>query len=505
MTKQPNILILMADQLTARALPAYGNRVAKTPHLNALAERSVIFENAYCNMPLCAPSRSVFMSGRLASHTGAFDNAAEFPSRTPTFAHYLRLAGYETILTGKMHFCGPDQLHGFETRLTTDIYPADYNWTPDWSNFGERLEWYHTMNSVTEAGWCIRTNQIDFDEEVVFSARQKLFDMARDPGHRPFAMVVSLTHPHDPFTIPDPWWSRYTDEDIDMPRVPSLPESERDPHSQRLRHVNGMDLQPVTEEQVRAARRAYYGACSFVDDNVGVLMETLKQTGFDDNTVVILLADHGEMLGERGMWYKMSFFEGSSHIPLMVSWPKAFSPHRVSECVSLVDILPTLADLAGASAPELLAVDGHSLVPFCSGQQGHDEVLGEYTAEGALAPVLMIRRGDEKFIYCPIDPDQYYNLKDDPDELHNLAAEPACADRVRAFREEIHARWDVAKLTDAIRLSQAERHLVNGALETGVRTSWDHQPVRDAASMYIRSHMDLEDLEKRARFPTVSP
>jgi choline-sulfatase len=198
---RPNLLILMADQLTAGALPAYGNRTAKTPHIDALAAGGVVFETFYCNSPLCAPSRFSFLSGRLPSEIGAYDNAAEFPAQIPTFAHYLRLAGYQTVLSGKMHFCGPDQLHGFEERLTTDIYPADFGWTPDWTRFDERPTWYHSMDSVTQAGPCARTNQIDFDDEVVFSARQKLFDhCAQRRDRRPFCLLVSMTHPHDPYT-----------------------------------------------------------------------------------------------------------------------------------------------------------------------------------------------------------------------------------------------------------------------------------------------------------------
>jgi len=131
--KQPNILILMADQLTPGTLSFHGNKVSKTPHMDGLAERGVVFQSAYCNSPLCVPSRYSWMAGRLPSAIGAYDNAAELSADTPTFGHVLRLAGYRTILTGKMHFCGPDQLHGFEERLTTDIYPADFGWTPDWT------------------------------------------------------------------------------------------------------------------------------------------------------------------------------------------------------------------------------------------------------------------------------------------------------------------------------------------------------------------------------------
>src|ERR1700676_207487 len=158
----------MADQLTARALPAYGNRVAKTPHIDSLAAAGVVFDSFYCNSPLCAPSRFSFMAGQLPSRIGAYDNAAEFPAQIPTFAHYLRHAGYQTALSGKMHFCGPDQLHGFEERLTTDIYPSDYSGTPDWEHPEARPSWYHNMLSVVQAGPCRRSNQLDFDEEVVY-------------------------------------------------------------------------------------------------------------------------------------------------------------------------------------------------------------------------------------------------------------------------------------------------------------------------------------------------
>jgi len=306
--RPPNILILMADQLTAGILRVYGNRVAKTPHIDALANNGVVFESAYCNSPLCAPSRAVFMTGRLPSAIGVYDNAAEFPSQSPTFAHYLRQAGYRTILAGKMHFCGPDQLHGFEERLTTDIYPADYGWTPDWTRFEHRPEWYHNMDSVSQAGPCTRTNQLDFDEEVAAAARQRLFDLARLHKHqqRPFCLVVSFTHPHDPFTIHESYWNRYKDDEIDMPQIsqPAL-----DPHSIRLRHVIGMNIQKITDTQIHAARRAYYGAVSYIDDQLGALQQTLHDTKLADNTIIILLSDHGEMLGEHGLWYKMNFFE----------------------------------------------------------------------------------------------------------------------------------------------------------------------------------------------------
>ncbi|QUD88302.1 choline-sulfatase [Phenylobacterium montanum] len=503
-SKKPNILVLMVDQMTPGVLAAYGGKVARTPHIDRLAERAVVFDSAYCNSPLCAPSRFSFMSGQLPSAIGAYDNAAEFAAETPTFAHYLRLAGYRTILSGKMHFCGPDQLHGFEERLTTDIYPADFGWTADWTRPGERLDFYHTMDSVTQAGPCARSNQLDFDEEVIFTARRRLFDLARAPDGRPFCMVVSMTHPHDPYTIPEPWWGRHSDDEIDMPRV-GEGDVPLDPHSERLRTVIGLSQQSVSEAQVRAARRAYYGACAYVDDQIGAMLGALEACGMAEDTVVMLLGDHGDMLGERGLWYKMSFFEPACRIPLMVSAPRMFGARRVGGSVSLLDLLPTLAEIgADGAAPDYAApIAGRSLLPHLSGGAGHDEVVGEYLGEGAIAPIVMLRRGPLKFIHCPVDPDQLYDLSRDPNERVNLATAPERADAVAAFRGEIARRWNLDLVNRQVLASQARRRLVDAAGQVGRRPQWDHQPLVDAGQSYMRNHMLLDDLEAMARFPRV--
>jgi choline-sulfatase len=504
MTRQPNILILMADQLSALALPAYGNRVAKTPHLDALAASGVRFENAYCNSPLCAPSRGVLTYGRLPSATGVYDNAAEFPSHMPSFAHYLRAAGYRTILTGKMHFCGPDQLHGFEERLTTDIYPADYAWTPDWTRFAERPDWYHGMESVAQAGPCARTNQIDFDEEVAFTAQQRLFDIARGTDRRPFCLTVSFTHPHDPFTITEDYWNRYAPDEIEPPRIAT---QANDPHARRLRHIIGLDLQPVTPAQVQAARHAYFGEIAYFDDTVGRVVAALRAARLEQDTIVIVLADHGEMLGERGLWYKMSFHEAASRVPLIVHAPGTFAAGRIADAVSLADLLPTLAEVAGDGRAPAYAtpLDGRSLLPHLSRTGGHDEVIGEYLAEGVVAPMVMLLRDRRKFIHTPGDPDLLYDLTADPDEQANLAADPAHATTVAMFRTEVAQRWDIGALHADVLESQRRRRFVADALRHGRQTAWDWLPPRDASRMYVRNAMPLEELEAMARFPRVAP
>jgi choline-sulfatase len=502
MRARPNLLILMADQLSASVLPAYGGKVAKTPHLDVLADAGVVFESFYCNSPLCAPSRYSWLAGQLPSKIGAYDNAAEFAAQVPTFAHYLRRAGYRTVLSGKMHFCGADQLHGFEERLTTDIYPADFGWTPDWTRFEERPGWYHTMDSVIQAGPCTRTNQIDFDDEVVFAARQKLFDIARGRDRRPFCLVVSMTHPHDPYVIPEPYWSRYRDSEIDLPRFKDR-EPDEDPHSRRLRHVIGLTLAQPNETQIRAARRAYLGAVSYVDDQIGSLLTTLRQAGLDANTVTMVLADHGDMLGERGLWYKMNFFENACRIPLIVHAPGCFAPHRVPGSASLLDILPTLVDLAseGAATAYSAPIDGRSLLPALEGGAVPGEVVGEYLAEGAIAPIVMIRRGRYKFVHSTADPDQLYDLTADPDERVNLSSRTDCAAIVAEFRADVARRWSLAEIHQAVLASQRRRHLVYAALREGRYRPWDYQPLRDASRLYIRNDQELNDLEAMARFP----
>ena len=204
MKVKPNILFIQVDQMLAASLRAYGNSFCHAPSLDSLAENGVVFESAYCNFPLCAPSRFSMASGQLCSAIGAYDNAAEFPAEIPTYAHYLRGMGYHTCLSGKMHFIGPDQFHGFETRLTADLYPADFSWVPNWGDEGERDT--NDPRSVTISGVCERSVQIDFDDHVTQEAVQYLYDPVRGSDQRPFFLQVSFTHPHEPYLCQQKYW-----------------------------------------------------------------------------------------------------------------------------------------------------------------------------------------------------------------------------------------------------------------------------------------------------------
>ena len=238
MSRRPNILIVMVDQLNGTLFPDGPAEFLHVPHLKALAARAARFANNYTASPLCAPGRAAFMSGQLPSRTRVYDNAAEFASDIPTYAHHLRAAGYYTCLSGKMHFVGPDQLHGFEERLTTDIYPADFGWTPDYRKPGERIDWwYHNLGSVAGAGVAETTNQMEYDDEVAFLATQKLYELARhstDADARPWCLTVSFSHPHDPYVARRQYWDLYEDCQALEPEIGFIPFDEQDPHSQRL-------------------------------------------------------------------------------------------------------------------------------------------------------------------------------------------------------------------------------------------------------------------------------
>jgi choline-sulfatase len=503
-SKRPNILIIQADQLAAQALPCYGNQVVQAPNLESLAEDGVVFDSAYCNNPLCAPSRFSMMAGQHTSRIEAFDNGAEFPGDIPTFAHYLRANGYQTCLSGKMHFVGADQMHGFEERLTTDVYPSDHGWTPNWRNPEHRFDWwYHNMSSVTQAGPCERTNQIDFDDEVEFYAVRKIYDVARNDDDRPFCLVCSFTDPHDPYNCPKEHWDRYDHASINLPRVGALPDSELDPHSRRLRAAYQADVTKITDEDIKNARRAYYGQISYIDDKIGNLLKALDDTGMKEDTIILFTADHGDMLGEKGLWYKMSLFEGSARVPLLIHAPKRFTSKRVDTPVSLVDLLPTLLDvshdphLKETAAP----MDGESLLPLLEHGDGDKSrtVISEFLGEGAIAPCFMVRRDGYKYIYSQPDPPQLFDLGSDPEELANLAGNPDYAHIEKELHQAVLDHQDPEKVHQAVLASQDRRRLVFTAHMTGKHTPWDYQPVHDASNKYMRNHLNLNDVEAKAR------
>ncbi|TFL19356.1 choline-sulfatase [Jannaschia formosa] len=497
---QPNILILMVDQLNGTLFPDGPADWLHAPNLKRLAARSRRFRNCYTASPLCAPGRASFMSGLLPSRTKVYDNAAEFASDIPTYAHHLRRAGWRTCLSGKMHFVGPDQLHGFEERLTTDIYPADFGWTPDYRKPGERIDWwYHNMGSVTGSGVAEITNQMEYDDEVAHFARMWLYDAAREKDGRPWCLTVSFTHPHDPYVARRRFWDLYEDCDHLDPPVPEMPYEQHDPHSRRLLEANDRGNFDVTQDDVRRSRRAYFANISYLDEKVGEILQVLEDTR--QEAIVLFVSDHGDMLGERGLWYKMSFLEGSARVPLMIAAP-GIEPGLDLTPVSNIDVCPTLCDLAGVDMSAIAPwTTGESLVPLGRGGTRETPVAMEYAAEGSWAPMVALRAGQWKYTRCALDPEQLFDLDADPHELENRAEDPACAEQLAVLRTEADARWDLDRFDAEVRESQARRWIVYEALRQGGYYPWDWQPTRVASERYMRNHMDLNVLEEAQRAP----
>ncbi|MER0237655.1 choline-sulfatase [Fulvimarina sp. MAC8] len=502
MTKKPNILILMVDQLNGTLFPDGPADFLHTPNLKKLAARSTRFRNSYTASPLCAPGRASFMSGQLPARTRVYDNAAEFASDIPTYAHHLRRAGYQTTLSGKMHFVGPDQLHGFEERLTTDVYPADFGWTPDYRKPGERIDWwYHNMGSVKGAGIGEISNQLEYDDEVAYEARRKIYDLGRRGDDRPWMLTVSFTHPHDPYVARKKYWDLYEDCEHLLPEVPAIPYEEQDRHSKRILDANDRSNFEISEDDIRRSRRAYFANISYLDDKIGEIFEALEGTEQDEDTIILFLSDHGDMLGERGLWFKMSFYDGSARVPLMIAAPQ-MPAGRIDTPVSTIDVTPTLADLAGIDLGGIMPwTDGESLVPVANGEDRTNPVRMEYAAEGSEAPLVSLREGPWKYNHCEIDPPQLFDMGADPHELKNLAENTDYTDVVQRFAKEVGERWDMARYDADVRESQARRWIVYPALRNGDYYPWDFQPLKNASERYMRNHMDLNVLESSQRYP----
>jgi choline-sulfatase len=311
---------------------------------------------------------------------------------------------------------------------------------------------------------------------------QELYDITRSKDHRPFFLQVSYTHPHEPYLCQPEFWDLYADVAIPLPAVPALKESEHDAHSVRLLQDFGMLNVEFEEADIRRARRAYYGSISYLDHMIARVLATLKATGLDKHTAIIFTSDHGEMLGERGMWFKKHFFEPALRIPLLLSAPW-LQPQRVSELVSLVDLLPTFCGLASGTvwSSDVEILDGMDLGQFLTGSP-HGlppttwtrPVYVEYLAEATTAPVFMIRRGQYKYIQASTDPALLFDVVNDPLERHNLAGKAEYADRVAQFSQEVAGKWDEVALSRDIRLSQQRRRLIRETSRNGTPIRWNH-------------------------------
>jgi choline-sulfatase len=504
LSNKPNILIIMADQLAASALSLYGNKVCKTPNLDKLAHDGIVFENAYSNNPVCVPSRASMLSGHLTPEIAVYDNANELACSVPTMAHYMRSLGYWTFLSGKMHFIGPDQLHGFNERLTTDVYPANFDWIGNWSGGSSYVPSGTALNGVVEAGPCIRTMQEDYDDEVEYQSLKKIYDLARYKEHNPFFGIISFTSPHTPFNVAQKYWNLYDEDKINVPDVGPIPFDELDYFSKSLFFAHGRHRHTITEEHIRKTRQAYYGMISYVDEKIGKIIKLLEDTNQRDNTAIFFVSDHGEMLGERGMWFKQCFFEWSSHVPMIASIPGASKGIRSSVVTSLVDLLPTIIEIGNNSKkePSIEKLAGKSLIPFISGfsKDINSTAISDYYHIGPCVPTRMIRKNEFKLIYTHGHPNLLFDLKNDPNELKNLSDDKNYKYQLSDLLEICKKGWNPDEITKDIIKSQRRRLMLKGL--PGDPPEWDFIAQIGDENRYVRKG-GVDATKSKLRIPPI--
>lgn len=493
---RPNILIVMADQVVPFLTGPYGDPVAATPGMDRLAAEGIVFGAAYTAVPLCAPSRAALLTGKYPSSFGCFDNASVFPADQPTLAHYLASAGYDPVASGKMHFVGPDQLHGLARRLTTDVFPAGVDWVPERDEDGRFPAGGHARHYVDpDPGVRRWTMFMAYDEETQFRAVEYLRERHRTAGDaartdQPFGLIVSFHHPHDPFHVQQEYWDLYDEADIKTPTYPVDVErtySSMDRWANDAHETERYDLRD--KQSMLHLRHAYYAALSYVDRKIQQLLAVLDETGELENTVIVFTSDHGDMLGERGMVQKRAFYEWSVRVPLLVRLPGAqHAGIHIAEPVSLVDVLPTLLDVAKVPAEKRTPVHGRSLVPVITGTEdtsGSTPVFSEYHLEKVHAPCFMVRDGDFKYVYIHGHDEQLFDLTNDPNEWNDLSTEPAYEPVRLQLRRLIFDRFDPEKLAAEGADSVSRRVIVRDAMRAN-DTHWDYQPIVDATKQYVR-------------------
>jgi choline-sulfatase len=468
---RPNILMLFSDEHNARMSGFMGDRIVQTPNLDRLAAEGVAFDNAYCNSPLCSPSRQSFMSGQYCHRLELWNNTAAMPEDTVTWAHLLSLAGYETSLVGKMHFNGYQKMYGFDRRPVLEGNLAgesfysygirtSHVWTDPLPYISNRQE--HGMQvELRGAGEGVPEREPIFrkDLEVLDVTCKMLREKGTEKGGKPWAICSAFVLPHPPWKARKDILERYRGKG-DLPF--NREGCGRDVCDQYMAKYYG-DLAELTDDEIRNAREVYFALIEEFDEYAGRILDCLTECGLTDNTVVFYFSDHGEMAGEHGMWAKGQLLEASVRVPLIVHWPGRYPAGiRVATPVSLVDLFPTFLGIGGADLPEPLAVDGHSLVPLLEGRPrdfAGGEVFCEFEGEGWNHPRAFVRSGRYRYVYNHTADERLYDVDADPYEMMDLSARPDCATITTDLRAKLFRDWDPAKVEKQVLAAQVRRKI----------------------------------------------
>ena len=456
-----NVLIIMSDQHKRSCLGAAGDRVAKTPNLDSFARTAVRFDSAYCSNPVCTPSRASLLTGLYTHNHQSFNNSTPLPPAHKTIAHHFSRAGYLTGLVGKMHFVDA-QTHGFD-------YHLDFN---DWFQYlGPKTKMYADELSRANSGSGLpqiddlwrdsgdpwkNDRELDDREGPVatgraskipekdhfesFVARESVRFLRRfRADEQPFFLICSFLKPHDPFMPAERFAQMFRAEDMRLPDTWGKVDLSHAPVEVResiQKNAPTPELRNADDARKRIAY--YYANLAQMDDCVGSVLSALRELGLEENTNVIYTSDHGEMLGERGMWQKFEFYEGSCGVPLLIRAPGVSTPGVCNEPLSQVSVLPTLAELCGVSVTS--ASDGKSFAAQVRNPRSprSEPVFAEYNLRNPRAK-YMLRDGRYKYTFWTHDIPELYDLEADPQEMHNLASELAHATTVAGMKEKLFA------------------------------------------------------------------
>ncbi len=413
-----NIVFLFSDEHTGTVVRNSGHPTVRTPHLDHLSDQCYTYDNAYCNYPICTPSRLSMLTGQYPHQVDAWDLGAILDRKHKTWGDYLNEAGYETVLCGRTHFNGQDRLLGFSDRLLDDL--------PRWCNTSGRPprrtpdDRRGSNSHVSECGPGDHEHT-KYDQEVADLAIDFLQTKAASSSEKPFLLYCGFMHPHFPLIPPPEFYALYDPDSLELPDTWNEPLESQHPIIQHHRWAWRNDI-PPPEDTVRCALASYYALVSSLDAQIGRILNAIDSSELGENTVVIYTSDHGEMAGSHGIWQKQCFYESAVKVPLMLRMP-SYENKRITQNVSLVDVLPTLLEIADMDKPSDLP--GESLLKVVRNPYDTPRaVISEYHDRGMLNAGYMLRQGDYKLCYYVGSQPQLFNIAIDPLENSDLALNP---------------------------------------------------------------------------------
>ena len=440
-----NVLFIMSDEHSTKVLGAYGNKVVQTPNLDRLAQAGTLFESAYCNCPICVPSRASFATGRYVHQIGKWDNAIPYTGTPPSWGHRLHDTGHRCDSIGKLHYRGSEDPNGFDNEILP-LHVLDGQGDVQGMLRRPPPTRASTKQLAGDAGPGEST-YLAYDAKIRDEAVTWLEHAAAEKPAKPWCLFVSMVCPHFPLVAPKRFFDLYPLDTLPLPRLRGPGEFPDHPVLRKLREVQDYEDHFRDEEHVRIAMAAYYGMVSYLDDNIGQVLATLASTGLDRDTLVIYTSDHGDNLGTRTFWGKSNMYEESAGVPLILRGPGVPQGHRVSTPVSLVDAYPTIIEAVGESAPDDGGLPGRSWLGLLHGEDAGRTVLSEYHAVGSLTGIFMVRWDRYKYVHYEGYRPQLFDLQADPWETRDLALAPGHEAALAEGERRLRAICDPAAVT----------------------------------------------------------